>query len=69
MFHYRRDVFSSQLKSKVGHILDKTAFLLINMNIDYTSRIHWVTQGTGTLKDRDELRDERFESVKGECVI
>ena len=33
------------------------------------SHIHWVEWGTGTPKDRDELRGERFESVKGEYVI
>ena len=32
--HYRRVAFSSQLKSKVGHILAKAATLRINLNID-----------------------------------
>jgi hypothetical protein len=31
---YRRAAFSSQLKSKVGHILAKAADLRINLNID-----------------------------------
>jgi hypothetical protein len=39
----------------------------------YTSHIHWVVWGTGTPKDRDEVKrsvqGDRFESVKGECVI
>ncbi len=34
MYHYRRVVFSSQLKSKVGQILAKAAALRINLNID-----------------------------------
>ncbi len=33
-FHYRRAVFSSQLKSKIGNILAKSAALRINLNID-----------------------------------
>jgi hypothetical protein len=33
-FHYHRVVFSSQLKSKVGHLLGKTEDLRINLNID-----------------------------------
>ena len=33
-FHYRRAAFSSQLKSKVGHILAKAAALRIDLNID-----------------------------------
>ena len=33
-FHFRRVVFSSQLKSKVGHILVKAAALRIMLNID-----------------------------------
>ena len=33
-FHYRRSVFSSQIKSKVGHVLSKSADLSINLNID-----------------------------------
>jgi hypothetical protein len=33
-FHYRRAAFSSQLKSKVGHILVKAAALRLNLNID-----------------------------------
>ena len=33
------------------------------------SRIHWVERGTGTPKDRDEVRGERVESVMGECAI
>ena len=32
-FHYRRVVFSSHLKSKVGHILTKSEVLCINLNI------------------------------------
>ena len=42
-FHFRRSVFSSQLKSKVGHILTKAAALRIMMNVDGTpivSRSH-----------------------------
>jgi hypothetical protein len=39
----------------------------------YTSNILWVERGTGTvvenLKIETRLRPERFESVKGECVI
>jgi len=34
LFHYRRAVFSSQLKSKIGNILAKSAALQINFNID-----------------------------------
>ena len=34
MYHYRRVAFSSQIKSKVGHILAKAAVLRINLNID-----------------------------------
>ena len=34
MYHYRRVAFSSQLKSKVGHILAKAAALRIHLNID-----------------------------------
>ena len=33
-FHFRCAAFSSQLKSKVGHILAKAAALRINLNID-----------------------------------
>ena len=33
-FHFRRAAFSSQLKSKVGHILAKAAALRFNLNID-----------------------------------
>ena len=35
------------------------------------SHIHWVARGTGTPKDRDEVKliDEKFASVMGECVI
>jgi hypothetical protein len=36
-FHYRRVVFSSQLKSECGNILDKTTVLRITLNIDDTS--------------------------------
>ena len=32
-FHYRRSVFSSQFKAKVGNILAKAAALRINLNI------------------------------------
>ena len=42
-YHYRHTVFSSQLKSKVGHILVKTVVLRINLNIDdapVSSRSH-----------------------------
>ena len=42
-FHYRRAVFSSQLKSKIGNILAKAAALRIILNIDgapVTSRSH-----------------------------
>jgi hypothetical protein len=37
-FHFRRAAFSSQLKSKVGHILAKAAALRIMLNIDGTYR-------------------------------
>jgi hypothetical protein len=43
MFHYRRTVFSSQLETKVGGILDKAASLRVNLNIDgapIASRTH-----------------------------
>ena len=33
-FHYRRSVFSSQIKLKVGNILTKVATLWITLNID-----------------------------------
>jgi hypothetical protein len=33
-FHYRRTVFSSQVKTKVGNILTKDKDLRINLNID-----------------------------------
>ena len=33
-FHYRREVFFSHVKSKVGNILAKTVTLCINLNID-----------------------------------
>jgi hypothetical protein len=33
-FHFRRAAFSSQLKSKVGHILAKAAALRIMLNVD-----------------------------------
>ncbi len=33
-FHYLRAVFPSMLKSRVGSILDKTASLRINLNLD-----------------------------------
>ena len=36
--HFRRTVFTSQLKSKVGHILTNTATLWINLNIDGAPR-------------------------------
>ena len=42
-FHFHRAAFSSQLKSKVGHILTKTVVLRTNLNIDDTpipSRSH-----------------------------
>ena len=42
-FHYKRVVFSSQFKPKVGNILAKTAALWITLNIDgapLTSRSH-----------------------------
>jgi len=32
-FHHHRTVFSSQIKSRVGHILAKTAALRITLNI------------------------------------
>ena len=35
-FHFRRAAFSSQLKSKVDHVLNKTTALRINLNIDDT---------------------------------
>ena len=34
--HYRHVVFSSQLKSKIGHILTKGGTLRITLNIDDT---------------------------------
>ena len=34
LYHFRRVAFSSQFKSKVGHILAKAADLHINLNID-----------------------------------
>ena len=34
LFHYRRAVFSSILKSRVGNILAKAATLRINLNLD-----------------------------------
>jgi hypothetical protein len=37
MFRFRRAAFYSQLKSKVGNILVKTAVLCINLNIDDVS--------------------------------
>jgi hypothetical protein len=43
LFHFRRAAFSSQLKTKVGSTLAKTAALRINLNIDgapITSRTH-----------------------------
>ena len=42
-YHYRRSVFCSQIKSKVGHILPKSEDQCINLNIDdspITSRSH-----------------------------
>ncbi len=36
LFHFHRTVFSSQLKTKVGHILVKTTSLRIKLNIDGT---------------------------------
>jgi len=42
-FHFRRTAFSSMLKSRVGHILVKTATLRINLNLDgapITSQSH-----------------------------
>jgi hypothetical protein len=42
-FHFRRDAFSSMLKSKYGLILDQTATLRINLNLDrapITSQSH-----------------------------
>jgi hypothetical protein len=35
-FHYRRETFYSQIKSKVGNILSKSVSLCINLNIDGT---------------------------------
>jgi hypothetical protein len=43
LFHFRRAAFSSQLKSKVGSTLAKTAALRINLNLDgapITSKSH-----------------------------
>ena len=34
LFHYRREAFSSMIKSRVGNILVKTAALRINLNLD-----------------------------------
>jgi hypothetical protein len=31
--------------------------------------IHWVDRGTGTPKDRDEVKRREVENVKDECVI
>ncbi len=45
-YHYRHVTFSSQLKSKVRHILDKTVVLRINLNIDdepITSNLMMIT--------------------------
>jgi hypothetical protein len=36
LFHFRRQTFLSQFKSKVGNILTKTAVLRVNLNIDDT---------------------------------
>jgi hypothetical protein len=33
-FHYKRAAFSSQLKSKVGSILDKVSAVRITLNVD-----------------------------------
>jgi hypothetical protein len=35
----------------------------------YASLIHWFGHGTGTPKIKTRLIDEKFASVKGECVI
>jgi hypothetical protein len=43
MFHFRRSVFSTRLKAKVGSTLTKAAVLRINLNTDrspITSRTH-----------------------------
>ncbi len=39
-FHYRHMVFSSQIKSKVGHILVKVVVLRINLKIDGVYRLY-----------------------------
>jgi hypothetical protein len=31
--------------------------------------MHWVSRGTGTPKNRDEVNNKIFASVMGECVI
>ena len=49
IIHFRRTAFSSQLKSKVGHILVKTPGLRIMLNIDGTpiaSRSHTLPSHT-----------------------
>ena len=53
-FHLRRAVFSSQLKSKVGHILAKAAALRIIQYVDggrIASRSHTHPSYTQTLTD------------------
>ncbi len=62
-FHFRRAAFSSHLKSRVVLTLAKAAALRITFNLDgssitsnYSPRIHWVTWGTGTPKERDEVK-------------
>jgi hypothetical protein len=49
LFHFRRVVFSSQLKSRVGNILVETTALRVNLNLDgapITSRTHTHTHHT-----------------------
>jgi len=36
LFHFRRAVYSAQLKSKCGNLLDKDTALRINLNLDGT---------------------------------
>ncbi len=44
--HYHRVAFSSTLKSRVGNILDKSAALRINLNIEGTVSLHNKQQET-----------------------
>jgi len=52
-FHYRRTVFSSMIKSRVGNILDKVAALRITLNIDGAP----ITSKSHTHPSYSQLRD------------